>query len=161
MKRPPAPKIVTAPAQAKPPSPPAPPLRGSPDATTDGADTADGNAGERPAAGDGGEAVASHAGDPRGGGSSARPAYGLNPKPPYPVFARRMGEQGVVLLRVHVRADGSVAKVELKQSSGSELLDDSALRTVRDRWRFIPARMDGVPVENWVEVPIRFVLGDS
>jgi len=95
------------------------------------------------------------------GGTSARPDYGVNPKPPYPLLARRLGEQGVVLLRVHVRADGNVAEAEIKQSSGSTLLDDSALRTVRESWRFLPARLDGVPVESWVEVPIRFVLGDA
>jgi protein TonB len=99
---------------------------------------------------------------PRGGGGlSARPDYGINPKPPYPMLARRMGVQGVVVLRVHVRSDGSVAEAELARSSVSQLLDDSALKTVRERWRFLPARLDGAPVESWVEVPIRFVLGDS
>jgi protein TonB len=96
-----------------------------------------------------------------GGGFSARPDYGVNPKPPYPLIARRMGTQGIVLLRVQVRVDGTVAEVQIAQSSGSALLDDSALQTVRDSWRFIPARRDGVPVESWVEVPIRFVLEDS
>ena len=98
-----------------------------------------------------------------GGGTalSARPDYGVNPKPPYPMLARRRGDQGVVLLRVHVRADGSVVAAEIKQSSGSSLLDDAALQTVRESWRFIPARLGDVPVESWVEVPIRFVLGDG
>ena len=96
-----------------------------------------------------------------GGGVSARPDYGVNPKPTYPMLARRRGEQGVVLLRVHVRADGSVAEVTVTQSSGFSQLDDSALRTVRESWRFIPARLDGIPVESWVEVPIRFVLGNA
>jgi protein TonB len=67
----------------------------------------------------------------------------------------------VVLLSVLVRADGSVAEAEVKHSSGSPLLDDSALRTVKESWRFLPARLDGVPVESWVEVPIRFVLGEA
>jgi periplasmic protein TonB len=66
-----------------------------------------------------------------------------------------------VLLRVLVRQDGSVAAVELAQSSGFSLLDESATRTVRENWRFIPAQHDGIPVESWVEVPIRFVLADS
>jgi protein TonB len=77
------------------------------------------------------------------------------------MVARRMGMQGVVVLRVHVRADGSVAEAELAQSSGSQLLDDSALKTVREQWRFLPARLDGEPVESYVEVPIRFVLDAS
>jgi protein TonB len=95
------------------------------------------------------------------GGTSAHPDYGVNPKPPYPMLARRMGMQGTVVLRVHVRADGSVAEAALAQSSGSQLLDDSALKTVREQWRFLPARLDGTPVESWVEVPIRFVLDVS
>lgn len=95
------------------------------------------------------------------GGTSARPDYSVNPKPPYPMLARRRGEQGTVLLRVLVRADGHVAEAEVKQSSGSALLDDVALRTVRSTWRFTPARLNGVPVESWVEVPIRFVLEDA
>ena len=76
-------------------------------------------------------------------------------------MARRLGAQGVVVLRVLVREDGSVATVEMAQSSGSALLDESASRTVRERWRFIPARLNGIPIESWVEVPIRFVLEDS
>ncbi|MBI3757476.1 MAG: energy transducer TonB [Deltaproteobacteria bacterium] len=99
-----------------------------------------------------------------GGGNSgivARPDYGVNPKPPYPLLARRLGAQGVVLLRVEVREDGSVAAVELERSSGFSVLDDSATRTVRESWRFVPARIDGTPTASWVEVPIRFVLADS
>lgn len=113
----------------------------------DGRDAATGTQGARATSGE--------------GRLSARPDYGVNPKPPYPLIARRMGTQGVVLLRVHVRVDGTVAEVQIAQSSGSKLLDDSALQTVRDSWRFVPARLDGVAVESWVEVPIRFVLEDS
>lgn len=94
-------------------------------------------------------------------GPSATPDYSVNPKPPYPMIARRIGAQGEVLLRVLVRQDGSVGVVELARSSGFPLLDESAALTVRDNWRFIPARLDGTPVESWVEVPIKFVLADS
>ncbi len=91
----------------------------------------------------------------------AKPDYATNPKPPYPLIARRMGVEGVVVLRVLVRENGEVEKVAVSQSSGFRLLDESALKTVRDRWRFLPARLDGKPVESWVEVPIRFVLKRS
>jgi len=91
----------------------------------------------------------------------AQPHYGVNPKPVYPLLARRMGAQGVVLLRVRVQQDGSVAAVELVHSSGFALLDEAATRTVRDNWRFLPARLDGVAIESWVEVPIKFVLAES
>ena len=98
-----------------------------------------------------------------GSGESAlaQPHYGVNPKPVYPLLARRMGAQGVVLLRVRVQQHGSVAAIELVRSSGFALLDEAATRTVRDSWRFIPARLDGVAVESWVEIPIQFVLAQS
>lgn len=128
-------------------------------AKQDNGGAAGGNVSGSGKAGSGTQSEAGRGGIPEG--TSARPDYGFNPKPPYPLIARRMGAQGIVLLRVHVRADGSVAEAKVKHSSGSALLDDSALRTVRESWRFMPARLDGVPVESWVEVPIRFVLGDA
>jgi len=103
-------------------------------------------------------------GDGSGGDGSdglAHPAYGSNPKPPYPLAARRLGVEGVVTLEVLVRPDGSPAEVRVRSSSGSSLLDDSAVETVRARWRFIPARRGAVPVESRVTFPIRFTLGAS
>lgn len=83
--------------------------------------------------------------------------YLRNPAPPYPPLARRMGEEGLVLLRVLVNAQGTADSVEIKTSSGSERLDDSAQRTVRN-WKFIPAKRGDAPVQSWVLVPIIFKL---
>ncbi|MDD3484014.1 energy transducer TonB [Azovibrio restrictus] len=83
--------------------------------------------------------------------------YLSNPKPPYPAASRRLGETGVVHLRVHVSASGEAIKVQLKKSSGFERLDNSALETV-NRWRFVPARRGDEPVAAWVVVPIVFEL---
>lgn len=80
-----------------------------------------------------------------------------NPAPPYPLAARRRGLEGRVLLAAHVRADGACAEVQLKQSSGHALLDQTALDTVR-RWRFLPATRGARAVDSWVDVPIRFRL---
>ena len=85
--------------------------------------------------------------------------YLENPKPPYPALSRRMGEEGRVVLRVHVRADGTVDEVQLHASSGSPRLDQSALDTVR-RWKFVPARRGDDPVAASVLVPIVFSLKD-
>lgn len=84
-------------------------------------------------------------------------AYLQNPPPVYPPLARRMGEQGRVLLRVRVAADGLAQEVELKTSSGSARLDHAALDTVK-RWRFVPARQGDQSVAAWVVVPISFSL---
>lgn len=71
-----------------------------------------------------------------------------NAPPPYPAMARRMGEEGEVRLDVQVGPDGSVLDVRLKKSSGSRLLDQTAIETVK-KWRFSPATIDGRPVAEW------------
>src|SRR5690606_1702398 len=84
-------------------------------------------------------------------------AYLDNPKPEYPRLARRLGEEGTVLLNVYVAADGSPEKIELRASSGSPRLDQAARETV-SHWKFVPAREGGRAVGAWIVVPIRFVL---
>ncbi len=83
--------------------------------------------------------------------------YLQNPPPPYPPLARRMGEQGRVVLRVLVSPEGLPERVELRTSSGSPRLDESALETVR-QWKFVPARQGDQAVPAWVLVPISFTL---
>lgn len=83
--------------------------------------------------------------------------YLQNPKPAYPRISRRLAEEGTVVLRVRVSADGAPLAVELRKSSGYVRLDDSALDAVR-RWRFLPARRGSEAVESWVAVPIAFKL---
>ncbi len=78
-----------------------------------------------------------------------------NPKPPYPLTARRQGVEGEVLLSVHVSREGSPSDVQLKRSSGHRMLDMAALETVR-RWHFVPARRGAMVVDSDVDVPIRF-----
>jgi protein TonB len=87
--------------------------------------------------------------------------YAMNPPPTYPAAARRRQQQGTVTVRVLVGADGSVERAEVAESSGFDALDDAALETVRSRWRFVPARRDGLAVESWVLVPIRFALVEA
>ena len=82
-----------------------------------------------------------------------------NPKPLYPVIARRMREEGRVVLRVRVAASGLPTDVELHAGSGSPRLDQAALDTVR-RWKFVPARHGAVAVAATVLVPIAFSLND-
>jgi len=84
-------------------------------------------------------------------------AYLNNPKPAYPAFARRMGIQGTVMLKVLVSKGGSALNIQIAQSSGSEILDSAAAETVKN-WRFIPARRGDSPVDEWVQVPVAFHL---
>ena len=82
-----------------------------------------------------------------------------NPTPPYPAISRRLSEQGRVVLRVQVDADGRAAEVQLQSTSGSSRLDQSALDTVR-HWKFIPAKLGKEAIAAWVLVPIAFTLKD-
>jgi len=95
--------------------------------------------------------------DRRGDSALAIPHQEGNPKPPYPEIARRRGYEGTVRLEVVVLASGRVGKIRVRQSSGYEVLDHSALKTVKD-WRFIPARFGGMPVKSTVIVPVTFKL---
>ncbi len=88
---------------------------------------------------------------------SSNAAYLNNPKPAYPALSRRMGEEGKVVLRVYIGADGMPQKAEIQQSSGYDRLDRQAQEAVL-RWRFVPGKRNGVPEAMWNLVPINFVL---
>jgi periplasmic protein TonB len=52
--------------------------------------------------------------------------YLRNPAPAYPALARRLGEEGKLVLRVFVTPEGHPGQIELKTSSGSPRLDQAA-----------------------------------
>ena len=83
-----------------------------------------------------------------------------NRKPDYPLLSRRQEEQGTVFLRIYVHTDGTAGKVHLKKSSGYTLLDESALRAVRN-WHFRPAIANNKPIAEWYQLAIPFKLDTS
>lgn len=86
--------------------------------------------------------------------------YLNNPRPAYPMVARRMGWQGRVILNVEVLAEGASGTVVVFHGSGHEVLDNAAMNTVKG-WRFTPARHGGRAVTQWFKVPIVFSLEDN
>jgi protein TonB len=86
-----------------------------------------------------------------------QPRYAENPKPTYPQEARKKGYQGEVILKVEVLSNGRVGQVEVKRSSGHEILDRSAFAAVKE-WRFVPAKKGENPIPFWVNIPIKFQL---
>jgi protein TonB len=104
--------------------------------------------------------------DPAPAATSTGPAptvigagYLSRTKPVYPLEARRLRQEGLVILSLTVMVDGSGAEIRLKQSSGHHLLDEAALEAVK-HWRFAPARVGSTAVSARVEVPIRFKLSN-
>lgn len=83
--------------------------------------------------------------------------YLHNPKPVYPALARRQGEEGKVLLKVRVSAQGTALDVAVSKSSGYGRLDNAALEAVA-QWRFVPAKRGDETVDSSVIVPITFAL---
>lgn len=80
-----------------------------------------------------------------------------NPAPVYPRISRRLREEGVVVLEILIRADGTVGEVRLKNSSGYPRLDDVATKTVA-KWRYEPARQGGIAIDYWYVQPVEFTL---
>jgi protein TonB len=84
-------------------------------------------------------------------------AYLNNPAPAYPMVARRMGEQGKVLLKVLVSQDGKAETVKVDTSSGHHKLDQAAIEAVK-KWSFVPAKRSNQPISAYVLVPVNFTL---
>jgi protein TonB len=63
---------------------------------------------------------------------------GSFPEPKYPQSALRNQYQGTVIIEFVVDPSGQVASVKVQKSSGFPILDEEALSTVKNRWRFTP-----------------------
>lgn len=95
-----------------------------------------------------------------GDGPGVIPPYRIYaPSPEYPAIARRNNWEGLVTLRVLIKTDGTIGEITVFQSSGYEVLDQSALSAVK-KWRYQPAYRQGIAVECYRRVPVRFRLGD-
>jgi protein TonB len=83
-----------------------------------------------------------------------------NAQPNYPLYARKMNQEGVVILSVEVLTDGSAGDVRVATSSGIRLLDKAAMEAVK-AWNFKPAKKDGVLYVQRLRVPIIFSLSSK
>jgi protein TonB len=89
-----------------------------------------------------------------------RPSPIFIPKPEYPTMARKGEIFGIAVVKALIEVDGSVLKVEIHKSSGSEILDGTALDCAR-RALFSPAVQYGRQVRVWVSIPFDFRLRDK
>jgi protein TonB len=83
--------------------------------------------------------------------------YVRQPQPVYPSISRRLGETGVVTLRVLVSEKGTPEQATVQKTSGSTNLDEAG-RQAALRSLFKPYMEDGKPVPVYVLVPINFKL---
>jgi TonB family protein len=76
--------------------------------------------------------------------------------PDYPVAARRLRQEGTVILNVLVDENGKVLEVEVIRGVSDEL-DAAAERAARS-WAYRPAEKDGVAVSVWKPEKVTFKL---
>ena len=83
--------------------------------------------------------------------------YGKQTRVPYPRESLINHEQGTVILRVLVSAEGLVQAVEIEKTSGYLRLDRAARDAVKG-WSFHPALRNGAAQSAWALVPVTFNL---
>ncbi len=81
-------------------------------------------------------------------------------QPPYPAAEIRAGNAGRVVLRVLIGTDGRVKQVE-RISAASDAFFAAAEKQALTKWRFKPATSDGVAIEQWKVMSLRFELQDQ
>jgi len=85
------------------------------------------------------------------------PRYAADLQPAYPAGERRAENEGRVVIKVLIGTDGRV-----KQAVRVSATSDAFWRATEERafakWRFRPATRDGVPVEGWRTMTLRFEL---
>jgi protein TonB len=94
----------------------------------------------------------------KNGISSPEPIKRVNPR--YPQAAKEAGIEGTVLLRVIVRADGTVGDISVERSLDKDHGIDDAAITAAEQWVFEPARRikDNQPVAVRVTIEMMFTL---
>jgi protein TonB len=75
------------------------------------------------------------------------PRYARNLQPDYPPARLREDEEGKVIVRVRIGAEGRVLSIEQVSASHPDFWRATREQALK-AWRFLPATRDGVPVES-------------
>ncbi|MFZ3484303.1 TonB family protein [Sphingomonas sp. 3-13AW] len=90
-------------------------------------------------------------------GAQPDPRYMDGFQPAYPPVERRADRNGIVTVRVRIGTDGRVLAVEPVRATSDAFLEATRKQAL-SRWRFRPATRDGVPVESWHVMTVRFEM---
>ncbi|THD36181.1 MAG: TonB family protein [Sphingomonas sp.] len=93
-------------------------------------------------------------------GAAYDPRFANVLQPPYPASEIRSGNSGRVVIRVLIGTDGRVRQVE-RVSAASDAFFAAAEKQALTKWRFKPATSDGMPIEQWKVMGLRFELQDQ
>jgi len=91
-------------------------------------------------------------------GNGVKPPVVLSqPLPYYTEEARKARAEGIVLLQLVVRKDGTPDSFKVLRGLGYGL-DESAISTVANKWRFRPGTYNGVPADVQILIEVSFRL---
>jgi TonB family protein len=88
---------------------------------------------------------------------SVPPQGVYQPLPSYSQEARDAKAEGIILLQAIIRKDGQVTDLKILRGLGYGL-DESAINTIREKWRFEPGRFNGQPVDVMANIEVSFRL---
>ena len=81
--------------------------------------------------------------------------------PPYPIDAKRAGEQGTTQMEITISTSGVITNCSVTASSGSQRLDATACSFVQRNWRWQPPTRDGREVSATTKVSVIWNLISS
>jgi protein TonB len=93
------------------------------------------------------------------GGPTSGPSIVGAPLPIYPKNALDQGLEGDVSLSVLIDSAGAVESVSVEKSSGHRILDDAAVRAVKQGWVFQPGLASGKPAPGRLTITFQFRSG--
>ncbi len=79
----------------------------------------------------------------------------------YPELAAQSGIQGTLYIKFDIMKDGSLANLELLKSSGYKILDDEALRAIRDSAPFQPLPSEWNMDRYSIRAAVLFYLSEA
>ncbi len=89
-------------------------------------------------------------------GAAFAPSFLHREMPVYPPFARKLGKEGRVLLRLTIDERGDLVNIEVIERAGYGFVE-AAIDAVK-KSTFLPAKKDGKAVASRALLPVRFVL---
>lgn len=92
------------------------------------------------------------------GGDEAMNKF-INENMKYPAPAIENGVEGVVTLKLTIKADGTIGAIKVVRMVDPDL-EQEAIRIAKKMPAWTPADKDGVPVDSFVEIPVVFELPD-
>lgn len=89
-------------------------------------------------------------------GASIAPAFLHRVMPIYPMIARRLGQEGKVVLKLTIDEKGMLREIEVVEKAGYGFTE-SAVEAVK-KSTFFPAKKDGKPIASKALLPVTFQL---